>query len=107
MDDRDDAELQLLARLHYALAVVTALFSLVGVPFIWLGASAMRQPSAAEVDENYVAGLLSLAAGIALAALCLVHASVLVYIGRLIRTFRRWWLVMIFSALHLINIPLG
>lgn len=107
MDDRDDAELKLLARMHYALAVLTAFASLLAVPFIWVGASAMQQHSGAEVDESYVAGLLSLSAGISLAALFLVHASVLVYIGRLIRNARRWWLVMIFSVLHLINIPLG
>ena len=107
MDDRDDAELKLLARLHYALAAVTALASLVAVPFIWVGASAMQQSSAAAGDENYLAGVLSFSAGVSLAAICLVHGSVLVYIGRLIRTCHRWWLVMIFSVLHLINIPLG
>lgn len=107
MDDQDIAELQLLARLHYALAAATALASLLAAPVIWLGASAMRQPSAAAVDEDYVAGLFSLCAGISWAALCLVHASALGYIGRLIRVCRRRRLVMIFSALHLINVPLG
>jgi hypothetical protein len=104
--DRDTAELQLLARLHYALAVVTGLCALIAAPFIWAGKSAMEQLESGAIDQD-VATILLLGGGISLAALCLVHAGVLVYIGRLIRSCRRWWLVMIFSALHTINVPLG
>jgi hypothetical protein len=104
--DRDDAELQLLARLHYALAAVTGLCSLVAAPFVWAGNSAIEQLASGALDQ-YLAGVVLLTTGIALAVLCLVHAGVLVYVGRLIRSCRRWWLVMIFSGLHTINIPLG
>ncbi len=102
--DRD--ELNLLARLHVVLGALTALCSLFCVPFIWKGAEAMRQLSAGELDQ-YLTSVVLLAAGISLTVLCLVHAGVLLYIARLIRTCRRWWLVMIFSSLHLINVPFG
>jgi hypothetical protein len=105
-DGHDEAEIRLLARLHDVLAIVTALCSLIAIPFLWAGAGAIGQP-AGEIDEAYLAALFSLSAGISWAALCLVHAGVLVYIGRLIRSYRRRWLVLIFSALHLINVPLG
>jgi amino acid transporter len=106
MDDHDEAELRLLARLHYVLAIITALCSLIAVPFLGAGAGAVHQP-AGEVDEAYLAALFSLAIGISLGALCLVHAGVLVYFGRLIQSHRRRWLILVFSALHLINVPLG
>ena len=104
--DRDQAELQLLARLHYALAAVTSLGSLIALPVIWVGSAALDQLSSGALDQEVTAFLL-LTAAISLAALCLVHAGVLVYVGYLIRSCRRWWLVMIFSGLHTINIPLG
>jgi hypothetical protein len=104
--DRDQADLRLLVRLHYGLAIVTGLCSLLAVPFIWAGSSALGQLASGALDE-YLPSLILLATGVALASLCLVHAGVLVYVGRLIRSYRRWWLVMIFSGLHTINIPLG
>jgi hypothetical protein len=106
MGDRDDAELRLLARLHYVLAALTAAFSIIALPFIWVGATTMRH-SAAAADEAYLAGVLWFSAGVLWASLCLVHAGVVYYIGRLVGSCRRWWLVMIFSVLHLINVPLG
>src|SRR5215469_6671087 len=106
MEDHDEAELRLLARLHYALAIVTALCSLFAIPFLRAGAGAVGTP-AEEIDEAYLAALVFLASGIAIVALCLVHASVLVYFGRLIGSRRRRWLVLIFSFLHLIYVPLG
>ncbi|HVV73548.1 MAG TPA: hypothetical protein VHI52_18890 [Verrucomicrobiae bacterium] len=106
MDDHDEAELRLLARLHYLLAIVTALCTLIAVPFLWAGADAAHQP-AGEIDEAYLAAVFSLAIGISWGALCLVHAGVLVYFGRLIESHRRRWLILAFSVLHLINVPLG
>ncbi|HVX11250.1 MAG TPA: hypothetical protein VHC22_08735 [Pirellulales bacterium] len=102
--DRD--ELNLLARLHIALGALTGLLSLFCALPIWEGAVAMRQLSSGELDQ-YLVSVVLLAMGISLAVLCLVHVGVLLYIARLIRTCRRWWLVMIFSSLHLINIPFG
>lgn len=106
MTNYEEAELQLLARLHYALAILTAICSLIGVPFIWTGAAVMQQ-SAGVSDEAYLAAVLSFSAGVLWASLCVVHAGVVAYIGRLIRACRRRWLVVVFSVLHLINIPLG
>ena len=103
MGDHEDSEVRLLARLHYALGLLTAICSLIGVPFIWIGAPALRQPA----ETGDVAGILSFSFGVVWLSLCLVHGGVLAYIGRLIATYRRWWLVMIFSVLHLINVPLG
>ncbi|HJT30644.1 MAG TPA: hypothetical protein VJ783_01160 [Pirellulales bacterium] len=52
-------------------------------------------------------GKLAVGGVAAIAAVCLVHAAVLWYIGRQIAARRRRLLVMIFSVLHLINVPLG
>lgn len=104
--ERDAAELKLLARLHYALAVFTGLCGLLAIPFVWAGSEAVRQLSAGGLEQE-LAGLVLLTIGISIAVLCLVHAAVLVYIGLLIRSCRRWLLVMIFSGLHTINAPLG
>jgi hypothetical protein len=104
--DHDQAELRLLSRLHYALAILTALASLLAIPFICAGRVALEELSSGALDHELVA-LVLLMGGISWAVLCVLHAGVLVYFGRLIRSCRRWWLVMIFSALHTINIPLG
>lgn len=103
MNDPVDVELKFLARLHYALAILTAIGSLLALPFIWIGIPALRQP----LETGDVAGILSFSGGVVWASLCVVHAGVLAYIGRLIRSCRRWWLVIIFSVLHIINVPLG
>ena len=104
--DHDQAELRLLSRLHYALAMLTALASMLAIPFIWAGRVALDELSSGALDHELIA-LVLLMGGISWAVLCVVHAGVLVYFGRLVRTCRRWWLIMIFSALHTINIPLG
>ena len=104
--DGDQAELRLLARLHYTLAALTALASFVAIPFLWAGRLALDQLTSGDLEQELVA-LVLLMTGALLAVLCLVHAGVLVYIGLLVRSCRRWWLVMIFSALHTMNIPLG
>jgi hypothetical protein len=104
--DSDQAELRLLARLHYALGLLTALASLLAMPFIWAGRAALDQLSSGDLDQE-AAALVLLMSGASLAALCLVHAGVLVYVGLLIRSCRRWWLVIIFSVLHTMNVPLG
>lgn len=104
--DRDAAELKLLSRLHFALAVFTGLCALLAIPFVWAGSVALKQLSAGALEQE-LAGVVLLALGISLAVLCLVHAAILVYIGLLVRACRRWWLVMIFSGLHALNVPLG
>ncbi|HEV3344136.1 MAG TPA: hypothetical protein VG125_27420 [Pirellulales bacterium] len=106
MDDHDEAEVRLLARLHYAFAVVTALCSLFAIPALRAGAGAIGPP-AGEIDEAYLAALCLLSAGILWAAICVVHAGLLAYIGRLIASHRRRWLIWTFSVLHLINVPVG
>lgn len=115
-------ELRLLARLHYALAILTALAPLVTIPVLHTGIGLLRSPntptaafrSAAfsdlDTEERVwrsVLGKLAVGGVAAIAAMCLVHAAVLWYIGRQIAARRRRLLVMIFSVLHLINVPLG
>ena len=120
MTDGKLDELRLLARLHYGLAALTALFPLLLLPVFVTGVDLLRpadlppptSPSAAaEAAETRVwrevLGKLAVGGVAAITAICLVHAAVLWYIGRVIAARRRWWLAMIFSALHLINIPLG
>jgi hypothetical protein len=103
---RDANELRRLWRLHYALAVFTALCSLLAIPFVQAGKAAVEASSAGDLDQE-LAGLVLLATGLSIAVLCLVHAAVLVYIGLLVRSCRRWLLIMIFAGLHSINVPFG
>lgn len=103
---RDAAELRRLCRLHYTLAVFTALCSLLAIPFVLAGNAAVQALSAGDLDQE-LAGLVLLATGISIAVLCLMHAAVLVYIGLLVRSCRRWLLIMIFAGLHAINVPFG
>lgn len=115
-------ELRLLARLHYGLAVLTALAPLATIPVLQTGVGLLtppRTPPAAlrpagfsdlDAEERVwrsVLGKLAVGGVAAIAAVCLVHAAVLWYIGRQIAARRRRLLVMVFSVLHLINLPLG
>lgn len=115
-------ELGLLARLHYALAVLTALAPLVTVPMLRTGVGLLAPPktppaafrpvvfSDLETEERVwrsVLGKLAVGGVAAVVAVCLMHAAVLWYIGRQIAARHRRLLVMIFSVLHLINVPLG
>ena len=115
-------ELRLLARLHYALAVLTSLAPLLTIPVLHTGIALLRPPNTppaafrpaafSDFDTEArvwrsVLGKLAVGGVAAIAAVCLVHAAVLWYIGRQIAARRRRLLVMIFSVLHLINVPLG
>lgn len=118
----EERELRLLARLHYGLAVLTALAPLVTIPVLHTGVgllapakthpAAFRPAAFADFDSEErvwrsVLGKLAVGGVAAVAAVCLVHAAVLWYIGQQIAARRRRLLVMIFSVLHLINLPLG
>ncbi|HEX7450397.1 MAG TPA: hypothetical protein VF306_22745 [Pirellulales bacterium] len=119
MSSSDLNDLRLLSRLHDGLAVLTALFPLVTLPILGAGLqllsapAAVSRPAVAAADDaearvwRSVLGKLAVGGVAAIAAVCLVHAGVLWYIGRQIAACRRRWLVMIFSALHLVNVPLG
>lgn len=118
----EECELRLLARLHYALAVLTALVPLVTFPVLQTGVGLLRPPktppaafrpaafSDFDSEERVwrsVLGKLAVGGVAAITAVCLVHGAVLWYIGRQIAARRRRLLVMIFSVFHLINLPLG
>jgi len=118
----DTDELRLLARLHYGLAVLTALFPLVLLPVLAAGVELLTEPGVARpssrptvfTDQDAesrvwreVLGKLAVGSVAAITAVCLVHASVLWYIGGQIAALRRWRLIVVFSALHVINVPLG
>jgi len=122
MTDGDLAELRLLTRLHYGLAVLTALFPVITLPVFIAGVELLSTPDTshpasrpaalvgAEAEEQLwrnVLGKLAVGGVAATTAICLVHAGTLGYIGGQIAARRRRWLVLIFSALHLINVPLG
>lgn len=121
MTDADSNDLRLLVRLHYGLAVLTALFSLVTIPLLAAsvelltpaGSSAEASSGAAFAEDSAerlwqnALGKIALGGVAAIAAVCLVHAAVLGYVGRQIASRRRWRLIMVFSTLHLINVPLG
>lgn len=121
MTDADSNDLRLLVRLHYGLAALTALFPLVTIPLLCAGVelltpatgstetsfgAAFAEDSADRLWQNAL-GKIALGGVAAVAAVCLVHAAVLWYVGRQIALRRRWWLAMVFSALHVVNVPLG
>lgn len=121
MTDADSSDLRLLVRLHYGLAVLTALFPLVTIPLLAASvelltpaSSSAEAPAGAAFAEDSAdrlwqdaLGKIALGGVAAIAAVCLIHAAVLCYVGKQIALRRRWRLVMVFSALHLINVPLG
>ena len=122
MHDGDLSELRLLVRLHYALAVLTALVPLVMLPVLKTGLELLAPAQAASPTVRSAAlsnqdaegrvwravlGKLAVGGVAALAAVCWVHAGVLGHIGRQISARRRWLLAMVFAALHLVNVPLG
>jgi len=111
----DEQAMSVVATLHYVLAAFTALAAMFGVPFVVVGARLLNAAGAgsippatpASADEAVVQGALLIAAGATIICLCLVHAAVVAYIGRLIQHRRRRLLCLVFSILHLVNVPLG
>ena len=116
MEASDEAHLKLLAIAHYVLAGLTAAMAAFFVPPAvngWRLLEAAKQglpasaaPQFESGDQAYLGALL-FSFGVSVAALCLVHGGVLAYIGRCLARRRRRTLCLAFSALHLINVPLG
>ena len=109
-------DLRLLAIAHYVLAGLTAAMAAVFVPLAvvgwrWLQAAKQALPAAAapgfESGDQALLGAVLFSTGVSVAALCIVHGGVLVYIGRCLARRRRRTLCLAFSAVHLINVPLG
>ncbi|HEV3025795.1 MAG TPA: hypothetical protein VGX76_25150 [Pirellulales bacterium] len=117
MDAQDQSDLRLLATLHYVLGGLTAACALPMLPFVWSSyrlyqefEKAAATPAASSSVDIEAAGMnavFALAFWFLLASLCLVHGSVVAYVGRLIARRRRRWLCLVFSALHAINVPFG
>src|SRR5258707_8551988 len=117
MDEQDQHDLRLLAILHYVLGGVTAAFALPLLPLVWISIRQFRefeaaaaQPATIETGDVETAGLAAaifLAASVLALTLCLVHGAVLVYIGHCVARRRRRLLCLVFSGLHVINVPLG
>ncbi|HEX5443885.1 MAG TPA: hypothetical protein VFW87_08665 [Pirellulales bacterium] len=127
MSSSELSDLRLLARLHYGLAVLTALFPLLTLPVLAAGIELFSMPDSPPQLSRPVAllgddalgddvearawrnalGKLAVGGAAAITAICLVHAALLWYVGSQISARRRWRLAMVFSALHLINVPLG
>src|SRR5690242_10087496 len=117
MDEHDQNDLRLLALLHYVLGGVTAALALPMVPLVWINlqkfhdfqeaAARPAAPGSPEIESAGMIAAISLAFWVLLATLCLAHGAVLAYIGRSIACRRRRLLCLVFSALHVINVPLG
>lgn len=108
--------LRLLAIAHYVLAGLTAAMGAFFVPlaaFGWRRLQAAKQALPADAapgldpGEQAFWGALLFSTGVSIAALCIVHGGVLAYIGRCLARRRRRLLCLIFSAVHVINVPLG
>jgi hypothetical protein len=114
MNATDANDLRLLAIAHYVLAGLTASAAALFVPLAlvgwqWLesGKAALAAPAGTDASDQAIAGAVTFSTGVAVAALCLVHGGVLVYIGRCLARRRRRTLCLVFSAVHSINLPLG
>ncbi|HVW39612.1 MAG TPA: hypothetical protein VHB99_19980 [Pirellulales bacterium] len=116
METADANDLRLLAIAHYALAGLTAASAAFFIPLAvfgwqWLQAAkqALAEPAVRgfEPGDQMIWGAAAFSTGVAVAALCLVHGAVLIYIGRCLANRRRRTLCLVFSAVHLINLPLG
>lgn len=116
MEATDANDLRLLAIAHYVLAGLTAASAALFIPLAvfgwqWLqtGRQALAAPAAPgfEPGDQMLWGAAAFSMGVAVAALCLVHGGVLVYIGRCLANRRRRMLCLVFSAVHVLNFPLG
>jgi hypothetical protein len=117
MDAQDQSDLRLLAILHYVLGGITAACALPMLPFVWSSyqlyqefekaAATPTVSSSVDIEAAGVSAVFGLAFWFLLASLCLVHGSVVAFIGRLIARRRRRLFCLVFSALHVINVPFG
>jgi hypothetical protein len=107
--------LRLLAVAHYVLAFVTALLTPAGVYLAYVGWSLLHPargeawtPEAGqELFDPLRWGAAYFLIGGILASLALLHAGVLVFVGRAIAGRRRRVFCLMFSAFDLTYIPLG
>lgn len=116
MEATDANDLRLLAIAHYVLAGLTAASAAFFIPLAifgwqWLQAAkqALAEPAAPGFDpgDQMLWGAVFFSTGVVVAALCAVHGGVLVYIGRCLAHRRRRTLCLVFSAVHLLNFPVG
>lgn len=117
MEATDANDLRLLAIAHYVLAGLTVASAAFFIPLAvfgwqWLQAAkqALAEPAAQqglEPADQMIWGAALFSTGVTVAALCAVHGGVLVYIGRCLANRRRRTLCLVFSAVHLLNFPLG
>jgi hypothetical protein len=120
--------LDILAILHYVVGGVTALFGLIGLPYIPLGYQLMEsaQGELPEVfreagkyvdireledpENRAIVGAATLTIGVVVTTIGFLHGAILAYIGRCIARRRRRGLVITFSIFdltYLIPLPLG
>lgn len=116
MEATDSNDLRLLAIAHYVLAGLTAASAAFFIPLAvfgwqWLQAAkqALAEPATPRFEpaDQMLWGAAVFSTGVTVAALCVVHGGVLVYIGRCLSNRRRRTLCLIFSAVHILNFPLG
>jgi hypothetical protein len=106
-------ELRWLARLHYALAILTAATAPLGGYLMYLGWSLLKNPAASQrydgpaIFDPLVWGATWFMAGGVLATLSLLHGAILWYVGRQIAARRRRRFCLIFSICDLTYVPIG
>lgn len=116
MEATDANDLRLLAIAHFVLAGLTAASAAFFVPCAVIGWQTLQDakhappnlaPATFEPAEQAMWGAAIFCIGASVAALCLVHGAVLYYIGRCLVRRRRRTLCLVFSALHVLNFPIG
>ena len=125
---REEKNLNQLAILHYAFGALTALSTLLMIPFLldsweiahWIGRPALSDSAVKllrwvrfipgmdrpEYDDQ-VLGLTLLIAIVPTMALLSMHGLFLACIGRWLARRRRYRTTFVFSIFHLTNIPMG
>lgn len=109
----DDAQLRLLSGLHYALAVVTALFALFPLLYLVLGISMlsgglpMAEGAPSSTHDVRMIGIMFTAMGTLFLVFVLSVAGLIAYAGRCLAHKQRYTLCLVAAGVSCTAMPLG
>lgn len=108
--DNDTKNLDLIATLHYVMAGLTALISLIPIMHVIIGILALTNPSAFESDPDFnpaLFGWIFVGVGIFAISLGLVISFLIFYTAKSIRKRKNLVFCQVIAAIECLNIPLG